>query len=72
MNDQTAYKNLACTTSLSGMVIFLHYIGKEFFSLYEELEKDRSDLSDQQQERYVDLQSRTVPAAPSKDQDLEL
>ncbi|MGB3777694.1 MAG: hypothetical protein WA960_05005 [Tunicatimonas sp.] len=36
------------------------------------LQKDYSHLSTEQQERYADLQSKTVPTAPSKDQDLEL
>ena len=36
------------------------------------LEKDYSHLSTEQQERYAGLQSRIVPAAPSKDQEMEL
>ena len=36
------------------------------------LQKDYSHLSAEQQERYADLQNRTVPAAPSKDQEMEL
>ena len=36
------------------------------------LEKEYSHLSAEQQERYADLQSRIVPAAPSKDQEMEL
>ena len=36
------------------------------------LEKDYSHLSTEQKERYADLQSRIVPAAPSKDQEMEL
>ena len=36
------------------------------------LEKDYSHLSAEQQERYADLQNRIVPAAPSKDQEMEL
>ena len=36
------------------------------------LEKDYSHLSVEQQEQYADLQSRIVPDAPSKDQEIEL
>ena len=36
------------------------------------LQKDYSHLSAEQQERYADLQSRIVPTAPSKDQEMEL
>ncbi len=36
------------------------------------LQKDYSHLSAEQQERYANLQSRIVPAAPSKDQEMEL
>ena len=36
------------------------------------LQKDYSHLSAEQQERYADLQSKIVPATPSKDQEMEL
>ena len=36
------------------------------------LQKDYSHLSTEQQERYADLQDKIVPAAPSKDQEMEL
>ena len=36
------------------------------------LEKDYSHLSSEQQERYADLQRNIAPAAPSKDQEMEL
>jgi hypothetical protein len=36
------------------------------------LQKDYSHLSAEQQERYADLQRNTVPAAPSKDREMEL
>lgn len=36
------------------------------------LEKDYSHLSPKQQDRYADLQSKIVPTAPSKDQEMEL
>ena len=36
------------------------------------LEKDYSHLSPEQQDRYADLQSKTVPGEPSKDQEMEL
>ena len=36
------------------------------------LQKDYSHLSAEQQERYTDLQSKIVPASPSKDKEMEL
>ena len=38
----------------------------------ETLEKDYSHLSAEQQGRYADLQRNIVPAAPSKDQEMEM